>query len=54
MDASVNKIISAHEALVRCLNDLTDFIDFAAALFTINEEGRYVFPEKITYSKVLL
>lgn len=54
MDTSVNKVISAHEALIRCLNDLTDFIDFPAALFTINEEGRYVFPKKITYSKVIL
>ena len=54
MDTSINKVISAHEALIRCLNDLTDFIDFPAALFTINEEGRYVFPKKITYSKVIL
>lgn len=54
MDQSVEKVILAHEALMTCMNDLMDLINFPAAQHHINEEGQFVFPDKSTYCKVTL
>ena len=54
MDQCVEKVISAHEALINCMNELMDYIDFQAAQHSIDEQGRFVFPDKSSYRKVTL
>ena len=54
MDQCVEKVISAHEALINCMNELMEYIDFQAAQHSIDEQGRFVFPDKSAYRKVTL
>ncbi len=54
IDDCVEKIISAHNALIKCLNNLMDFINFPGAKYSINDEGKLVIPDKKTYRKIVL
>ena len=54
MDQSVEKVILAHEALMKCMNELMDLINFSAAQHSINDQGQFVFPDQSTYRKVHL
>ena len=54
MDCCIEKVVSAHEALIKCLHRLMDFINFPAGQCSINSEGKFVLPDKNTYRKVRL
>lgn len=53
MDECVEKVIEAHNALITCLNDLMDFINFPGARHRI-VDGRFAIPNKAEYRKVFL
>lgn len=54
MDQSLEKVILAHDALMKCMSDLIDLINFPAAQYRINERGQFVIPDKNLYCKVRL
>lgn len=54
IDKDIWHVVSAHNALIDCLNELVDIIDFPHAVYHIDEKGRYVVPDKSQYCKVRL
>lgn len=54
MDQSLEKVILAHDALMKCMSDLIDLINFPTAQYRINERGQFVIPDKNVYCKVRL
>lgn len=52
LDESIIKTRDMHNSLICCLNRLVDFIGFENAKFSIDEEGRYVIPERNSYMKI--
>lgn len=54
IDECKENVIAAHNALIKCLNDLLDFIDFPQGQLTLNAENKIVLPDPAKYHKVLL
>lgn len=54
MDESVSVLVEAHKALVSCLEEIVDFIDFESCRYTITEDGKFDIPEKSSYVKIQL
>ena len=54
IDECKENVIAAHNALIKCFNDLLDFIDFPQGQFTLNAENKIVSPDPAKYHKVIL
>lgn len=54
IDQCKNSVISAHNSLIKCLNELMDFIDLPQGQFSLNKEGKFVLPDPSNYHKVIL
>lgn len=54
IDECKESVIVAHNALIKCLNDLMDLIDFPQGQFTLNAENKIVLPDPTKYHKVIL
>ena len=54
IDECKESVIAAHNALIKCLNDLLDFIDFPQGQFTLNAENKIALPDPAKYHKVVL
>lgn len=54
MDEDVSAMMATHESLFNCIKELVDFIGFISVRFSIDENGKYVLPDRISYVKVQL
>lgn len=54
MNESVSTLIGAHKALCICLEEIIDFIDFGASIYTISKDRKYDIPDKSSYVKIHL
>ena len=54
MEKSVPILVNAHKALLHCIDELVEFINFRACKYELDENGKMVIPETSTYVKISL
>lgn len=54
MDNAITVLQNAHKALYDCLNQITTFIDYSAAVPQTNPDGKMLIPDKRSYVKVII
>ena len=53
IDSSIDIVVQAHNALIRCLDELINFINFDAAKI-IQMDGKIIYPDKKKYRKIYI
>lgn len=54
IDECKDTVVAAHNSLVKCLNELMEFIDFPRGQFSLDDKGRFVLPDPAKYHKVII
>lgn len=45
-------MVKVHEALIRCLKKIVGIIEFEKARYLLDENGRFVIPDKESYVNI--